>query len=416
MFLSARFLSHPILFTGRRLYLGDGLFPWATGYDLTRREATYKRMYRETDRAALIDLLNQNNIAYVAFDDMLRRSDFVKDLNERVFIESFEKVFEDTENVHGNIKIYRVPIGPNAGLDSPASTDAVGAFIGGQGPSKGQFANPRGIDVDSAGNFYVADTMNARIQKFQPDGTFVSVFGSSGPGVGEMREPNDVAVDSAGNIFVVDALNHRLLKFSPDGIFVSEWAGPEATFFGPRSVTIGPDQKVYVLDQGRSRVVRKNAIDDGFIEWGKPGGGEGDFNEPTAIEVADGKVYIADAGNQRIQVFDLDGKFIAAWPISEWTDYPWRYPDIAFDADTKRLYVTSPIDDQILVLSLNGERLAPLRPDSSDALENASALAVSSTKAGKRLLVVNTGKSNLYAFDLGRLSNAEKPNAKPTNK
>src|SRR5205807_10458886 len=88
---------------------------------------------------------------------------------------------------------------------------------------KGQFDFPRGIAAESSGNILVADTNNGRIQKFSPDGTFLSTFGKPGGGEGELKEPNGIAVDRSGNMYVADALNQHILKFKPDGSFIAQW-------------------------------------------------------------------------------------------------------------------------------------------------------------------------------------------------
>src|SRR5207247_10772410 len=74
-----------------------------------------------------------------------------------------------------NAEIYKLPAAPPAGVagkDLPKPP--VTAFEGGPGGGKGQFDNPHGIAVDSAGNIFVADTGNGRIQKFSPKGNFVT--------------------------------------------------------------------------------------------------------------------------------------------------------------------------------------------------------------------------------------------------
>src|SRR5205814_4416030 len=84
--------------------------------------------------------------------------------------------------VFRNAEIYTLPASPPAGVagkDLPKPP--VTAFEGGPGGGKGQFDNPHGIAVDSAGNIFVADTGNGRIQKFSPKGTFVTSIATTDP-------------------------------------------------------------------------------------------------------------------------------------------------------------------------------------------------------------------------------------------
>lgn len=410
IFLSDTLLSHPIVFSGRKVFLGNTLFAWTAGYDMVERDKNYRAMWRERDLTQLMKLLSDNKIAYVAIDDNLRRNPALPDLNEPVYQQNFEKVFEDTEHRYANLTIYRVaqpsadaPISESnssAAANVDMGAPAVTAFVGGPGKGRGQFAGPRGIATDADGNFYVADTGNARIQKFASDGNLLVIFGISGSGVGQLFEPNGVAVAPGGDLYIVDAGNHRLLRFKADGTFVKQWEGPESKFFGPRDVALGPNKLVYILDQGRSRVVRLDPETDRMTEWGMHGSGESEFVEPTGIEVGDDRVYVADALNNRIQVFSLDGLFIAAWPVPEWNSYPWQYPDVTFEPKEKLLYVTSPLSKEILTFDLNGNRLNSLKPETPVDMENASSLAISNTKKEKRLYGVSTGGSKVFLFEL----------------
>lgn len=107
VFLTHPLLTHPILFTGRKIFLGNTLFAWASGYPVGKREAIYLRMFQERDPAELFRLLNQNNIAYVAIDNGVRSNNQIKDLNESVYQQHFEKVFDDAG--YDAVAIYKVP-------------------------------------------------------------------------------------------------------------------------------------------------------------------------------------------------------------------------------------------------------------------------------------------------------------------
>lgn len=112
VFLTYPLLSHPILFTGRKIFLGNTLFAWAAGYNVADREAIYKQMFKEQNSEELVRLLRANNIAYVGFDDGLRGFGMIKDtLNEEIFRQNFEQIFDDTEHRHANMTIYKVPTG-----------------------------------------------------------------------------------------------------------------------------------------------------------------------------------------------------------------------------------------------------------------------------------------------------------------
>ncbi len=112
LFLSDTLLSHPILFTGRKIFLGNTLFAWTAGYELKERENTYRMMFQERDLEKLLRLLRDNKIVYVVIDDGVRANGSIKGLNESIYQKNFEKVFEDTERRYGNLTVYRVPAIP----------------------------------------------------------------------------------------------------------------------------------------------------------------------------------------------------------------------------------------------------------------------------------------------------------------
>jgi hypothetical protein len=108
LFLSQRWLTHPILFAGRKVFLGNTLFAWSAGYAVGPREAVYKRMFEERDPATLVSLLNENKITYVAIDNGVRDSPLIKNLNESVYESVFPKVFEDSQMQYDQLSIYKV--------------------------------------------------------------------------------------------------------------------------------------------------------------------------------------------------------------------------------------------------------------------------------------------------------------------
>lgn len=109
VFLTDRFILHPILLNGRRIFYGWPYFGWSMGYPAGARDKLYDRMFTEKNPDELVRLLNENGIRYVAIDNGLRSSYLRAKLNESVFKHFFERVFEDKERRFGALTIYRVP-------------------------------------------------------------------------------------------------------------------------------------------------------------------------------------------------------------------------------------------------------------------------------------------------------------------
>jgi hypothetical protein len=144
---------------------------------------------------------------------------------------------------------------------------ASGGFVtkwGSHGFEAGEFFFPSGIAIDRFDNVYVADGLNFRIQQFTTSGTFVKKWGSMGSADGqfgacECGGPLDVATDSAGNIYAADYENHRIQKFAPDGTFITKWGtrgnGP-GQFEYPYKLTVDSTGNVYVIDTAH-RAIQK---------------------------------------------------------------------------------------------------------------------------------------------------------------
>ena len=387
VFLTDRFLSHPVLLAGRKIFLGPNNSP--TGNDLSNREPIYRQMFESKNPRRVVELLKENHIDFVAIDDGIRNGDVIRNPNEYLYERDFQKVFEDKENRYRKLVIYKVPEAIPAGLPNmDLSEPGVTAFQGGHGHRKGEFDNPRAVAVDSAGNIYVADTNNSRVQKFSPNGTFVTQ-------IGPFEAPNGIAIDRAGNIYVVEVgSKHRVQKVGPDGSFIAVWA---PALYGPHKIAIGPDDSIYVVDSGRTRIVKFSPDGRVLTTWGSGGHGDGQFADHTSVAVdpTSNRVYVADPINSRIQVFDSDGKFLTKWLVPEWGQ-PLSFEDLAIDSQRGRLYASSAHMSTILVFDLQGNKVGTLAPTPPDKLEGPSGLALAKDK----LFVLDSGSARVSVIDL----------------
>jgi DNA-binding beta-propeller fold protein YncE len=394
IFLTDRFVNHPILMAGRRILYGWPYYAWSAGYNASKYDRLYAELFEGKDPWKVYHLLKDNNIKYVAYDNAVRQGQFIKRPNEQLYATYFPKVFDDPK--YNGMVIYKVPDTPPPKL-SVLPEAVSNMFEGGRGAGKGEFDFPTGIAIDRNGNFLVSDTNNGRIEKFSPTGTFLEIIGTKGSGQGELGAPNGIAIDSTGNIYVADAGNHRVQKLGIDGKLIAEWRGPDAGFYGPRRIAIGPDDSVYVLDQGRTRVVKFNPDGQVLTVWGNKGTGDGQFDDPAAVAVdpTANKVYVADPRNKRIQVFDSDGKFLTKWIVPEWGG-PYGFEDLAIDSKAGRVYASSTHMDAVLIFDLNGNRIGSLRPKPPDVLDGPSGLAL----ANGKLYVVNMHGNRVVSIDL----------------
>ena len=394
IFLTDRFVNHPILMAGRRVFYGWPYYAWSAGFDASKRDRVYTDLFESRDPWKVFRLLKENGIKYVAYDNAIRQAQFIKRPNQELYATYFQKVYEADR--YNGLVIYKVPDTPPHNLKAlPEGVSNM--FEGGRGTGKGEFDLPVGIAVDHNGNFLVADTNNGRIEKFAPTGTFLDIIGTKGSGQGQLGAPNGIAIDHTGNIYVADAGNHRVQKLSADGKLIAEWRGPDVGFYGPRRIAIGPDDSVYVMDQGRTRVVKLSPDGQVLAVWGTKGSGDGQFDDPASVAVDPmaNKVYVADPRNKRIQVFDSDGKFLTKWIVPEWGGQ-YGFEDLAIDSKNGRLYASSANINAVLIFDLNGNRIRSLTPKPPDVLDGPSALAL----ANGKLYVLNMHGNRVTVIDL----------------
>jgi len=395
IFLTDRFVNHPILMAGRRVFYGWPYYAWSAGYDASKRDKVYIELFESRDPWKLYRLLKENGIKYVAFDGAVRQVSFIKRPNEQLYATYFPKVFEDKQNRYNSLTIYKIPDTPPTKLSS-LPEGVTNMLDGGRGNERGQFDGATGIAVDANGNVLVADTNNGRIEKFSPTGGFLSSMGIKGIGYGQLGAPNGIAIDHLGNIYVADAYKHVVEKLAPDGSLIIEWKGPPPGFYGPRRIAIGPDESIYVVDQGRTRIVKFSSDGQVLRTWGSKGSGDGQFDDPTSVAVDNtNKVYVADPINRRIQVFDSDGKFLAKWSVPQW-GRAHGFEDLAIDSKRNRLYASSANMDAVLMFNLNGSRIGTLAAKPGERLDGPSALAV----ANGKLYVLNMSGNRVTAIDL----------------
>ncbi|MEW6570030.1 MAG: 6-bladed beta-propeller [Nitrospirota bacterium] len=125
----------------------------------------------------------------------------------------------------------------------------------------------------------------------------------------ELISPIDVAVDKDENIYLSDSVLKRVSVFDKDRNYKREIGTPEA-FQRPTGLAID-DERIYVLDTLAHCVLVFNRNDGKLLfQFGKNGVDRGDFNYPAHIFIKNKQIYVTDAMNFRIQIFDRDGNFI----------------------------------------------------------------------------------------------------------
>ena len=173
-------------------------------------------------------------------------------------------------------------------------------------------------------------------------------------GRGELLRPHDAAFDRQGRLLVADSGNDRIAIYEVDGPqprFVGAWPG----LVNPEGVGVAPDGRVYATNTGAGSV---SIFRDGKLERtvGRPGSGAGEFSRPHDIDVdRDGKVYVVDSGNHRVQVFDAEMNHLASSGAELQLNEP-KY--LAIDGD--RIWLADEYNHRLLLLDRKLKRLGVL--------------------------------------------------------
>jgi len=214
--------------------------------------------------------------------------------------------------------------------------DANGKLLGSFGA--GLLISPHGIFVDRDGNIWVTDYSDNAPRA--PRGTGAPADGTArrGAAAGTGAPPARGATTDAtapgtapargrgpaGPVGVAAGatVGHQVLKFSPDGKLLLSLgkAGGAAEpdyFYQPNDVLVAPNGDIFVSEGhgGRgARVLKFDKSGKFLMQFGKPGSGPGEFNVPHALAMdSRGRLFIGDRANNRIQIFDQQGQFIAEW-------------------------------------------------------------------------------------------------------
>ncbi len=209
------------------------------------------------------------------------------------------------------------------------------------------FQQPRGIAVDAAGRFYVAESATGKVQVMAPDGTRLSVLP---PGADRFQDPTDVIADVAG-VSVLDG-SGRVLQYTPDGELRAKIG--EATHSFDRSRGLGGDVqgKIWVANTPAGTVLTfdaSGALTQQLPVW------PGEDAQPVDVQVGlDGRIFVTDAGRARLVRYGADGQRERAWNIAPANSVD--SPHLALDAQG-RLYMTEPESGRVLQLDPAGELL-----------------------------------------------------------
>jgi DNA-binding beta-propeller fold protein YncE len=180
---------------------------------------------------------------------------------------------------------------------------------------------PTGISIDRRGNVLVPDTHYFRLLVYSPRGELLQTLGGMfGSGAGEFGLVTDALEDSAGNLFVSEYGEFdRIQKFTraPQRKFLLEWGGhgsAPSQFARPQSMAIDAQERIWVADACNHRVQVFDTAGNLLSYWGTQGSRPGQLSYPYGLVLdGEGHVYVSEFGNHRVQKFTLEGRSLGCF-------------------------------------------------------------------------------------------------------
>ncbi|MBI3683015.1 MAG: hypothetical protein HY235_21800, partial [Acidobacteria bacterium] len=220
-------------------------------------------------------------------------------------------------------------------------------------PKGWNFGEVSGVDVDRHDNVWVFNRGAHPVMQFDKNGRLLQSWDHV-----PVKSSHGLRVDPEGNVWLVDVEGHALLKFTPEArlLMVITNAGNRPgdndspyAFNRPTSVAFHPNGDTYVSDgYVNQRVVRYNKEGIYVRHWGKKGTGDSEFDTTHDVTIdRRGRVYVADRTNQRVQIFDADGRF-----LGKWTDIgaPWG---LYYVAREDAIYMCDGGNNRVVKLNLD---------------------------------------------------------------
>jgi sugar lactone lactonase YvrE len=221
------------------------------------------------------------------------------------------------------------------------------------------------VAFDANGHLFVLTRGDKTFFEFNPDGTFIRSFGDK-----LFTRSHGLRIDRDGNLWATDVGGHIVVKMTRDGqplltIGTKGEAGEwnEATgshkLNQPNDVVLAGNGDVFVAQghtpgaEGDARVLKFDKNGKFIKSWGGKGSGPGQFQVAHGIAIdAKGLVWVADRENQRIQLFDQDGKFVR--------EVKYKGLPCSLDIGRQYMYMVNGFAGQVLRLDLNGKVLAAM--------------------------------------------------------
>ena len=207
---------------------------------------------------------------------------------------------------------------------------------------------PASVATTKDGHLMVFNRGGHPLVEVAASGTFVRSLGE-----GLYMRPHGMRIDAQGNIWTTDVNAHTVRKMDPQGRVLLTLSEPMVK--QPNDVAIGPGGEIFVAQghgQDQPRISKFDKTGTFITSWGTMGTGPAQFDIAHSIVIdAERMVYVADRQNRRVQVFDMDGRYIKEWKFA-------GLPCGLFIGPDTQMYLLTGFSGQILKLDRNGKTMA----------------------------------------------------------
>ena len=222
-------------------------------------------------------------------------------------------------------------------------------------PTGWNFGECSGVAVDKRDNVWVFNRGKHTVIEFDPNGNMLQSWGE-----GTVVSSHGIRVDADGNVWGIDVKGHVVIKYSPakrvlmilgNRQGVAGKNDSKDAFAEPTNIAFEPNGDFYVSDgYVNSRVIKFNRDGEYLTHWGTKGTGDGEFNlVHDVVRDSRGRLYVADRTNQRVQIFDGNGKFLGKWTG---IGSPWGLDYVARE---NAIYMCDGVNNRVIKLNLEGE-------------------------------------------------------------
>lgn len=219
--------------------------------------------------------------------------------------------------------------------------------FGGAGKGQGQLFYPYGVGILPNGNILIAETGNLRIQEFSPKGQFIQTFISESNKIG-LGKPGPIFVDSLGQVYIGDLSGHQVIILDKNGKLIRKINGIQY----PHGLTVDEkNKKLYVADSGKTAVkVFDLAVQEDsyqLIETWKP---NTRFTMVRGLATdKHGRLYAVDTISCSVRVFDKNGEYLFSFGQQGFKDGEFLYPNGIYVDSAGKIYVADWGNDRVQV-------------------------------------------------------------------